>query len=106
MDYMEEEKLYDNKYLYEKIKLESKTHLELTCEFEKITGICESIEYVNEMQTEENGKYIYGDNLSFIEKMRYYNYYRACKTCNYLADYAINMIEELKEHFKDERDDK
>ena len=104
MERNEEEKLYANKYLEEKIKLESRIHLELMCEFEKIKGVCESMGYVNEMQTEENGKYIYGDNLSFIEKMQYYNYYRACKTCNYLADYAVKMIEELEEQFEDIRD--
>lgn len=104
MERNEEEKLYANKYLEEKIKLESKTHLELTCEFEKIKGVCESIEYVNEMQTDENGKYIYGDKITTIHKLRYYNYYRACKTSNYLADYAIRIIKELEEQFEDIRD--
>ena len=101
MERNEEEKLYANKYLEKKIKLESRIHLELTCEFEKIKGICESIGYVNEMQTEENGKYIREDKITTIHKLRYYNYYRACKTSNYLADYAIRIIKELEEQFED-----
>ena len=97
-------KFYQERYLEEKIELKSETHLALTCDLETITEVCECIEYITENQTYENERGISGDGYGYDDKIKYSKYYMACKACKYLADYAITLINELREKFEDKND--
>lgn len=93
-------KFFQERYLQNTVNLDSKTHLELVCDFETIKQTLECIEYVSDNQTYENERSFSGEPNSY-NKFKYAKYFIAFKTCKFLADYAVSLINDLEQKFSD-----
>lgn len=78
-----------------KLKLQFEEACDLSGDLATVQEVAECILYVTQNQADSGGMELNNDD---SDKWRFAEYYKACRTAMYLADYAVNLVDSLIEN--------
>ena len=78
-----------------KLKLQFEEACDLSGDLATVQEVAECILYVTQNQADAGGIELNNDD---SDKWRFAEYYKACRTAMYLADYAVNLVDSLIEN--------
>lgn len=78
-----------------KLELPFEEACDLSGDLTTVQEVAECILYVTQNQADSGGIEMNNDD---SDKWRYAEYYKACRTAMYLADYAVNLVDGLIEN--------
>ena len=77
------------------LKLPFEEACDLSGDLATVQEVAECILYVTQNQADAGGMELNNDD---SDKWRYAEYYKACRTAMFLADYAVGLVDELIEN--------
>ena len=80
-----------------KLELPFEEACDLSGDLTTVQEVAECILYVTMFQADKGGIELNNDD---SDKWRFAEYYKACQTAMYLADYAVNLLDGLIENIK------
>lgn len=85
------------RYLDYKLKLPFEEACDLSGDLTTVQEVAECILYVTQNQADSGGIELNNDD---SDKWQYAEYYKACRTAMYLADYAVSLVDGLIENIE------